>query len=195
MKFSDRKVRKIITVVWIALVVTALSLYLIEKDFLLEEVTKIAGLPILLLSALYLLIGCLRGLTLVPVTVLIIAGLIFLPPWTAYILTLVGIMISSASVYYFSEYLGLADYFKEKHSRSIEMLTAVLKKNELPIVIGWSFFPFVPTDVVVYVCGTLRIDIKKLLLGVFIGEGITCAIYIFVGKDLVLFISKSLLLV
>jgi hypothetical protein len=34
---------------------------------------------------------------------------------------------------------------------------------------------------VVYVCGVLRIDFRRCLLGVAIGEGAICAIYIFAG--------------
>ena len=51
----------------------------------------------------------------------------------------------------------------------------------LAIVIAWSFFPIAPTDLVVYVCGALNIDLKKCLLGVTVGEGAICAIYIFLG--------------
>ena len=53
-----------------------------------------------------------------------------------------------------------------------------------PIVILWSFFPLAPTDLVCYVCGALKVDLKKCLLGVVIGEGAICAIYIFMGTQL-----------
>ena len=54
----------------------------------------------------------------------------------------------------------------------------------MPIIIGWSFFPLAPTDLVVYVCGVLRVDVRKCLLGVLIGEGAICAIYTFAGDAL-----------
>ena len=60
-------------------------------------------------------------------------------------------------------------------------LRALMARRELPIVILWSFFPIAPTDVVCYVCGTLKVDLKKCLTGVTIGEGTICAIYIFLG--------------
>ena len=56
-----------------------------------------------------------------------------------------------------------------------------MTRRELPIVIAWSFFPIAPTDLVCYVCGALKVDLKKCLLGVTIGEGAICAIYIFLG--------------
>lgn len=192
MNLSNKKTRGIILAIWAVLAVTALSLFFLKRELLLVWVAGIAGLPLLWLGAAYLLLGCLRGLTLIPVTGLIVLGMVFLPPWHAYILTLAGVLVSSTFVYYFSEYLGMADYFKKKNARSIATLTSFLQKNELPIVAVWSSLPFVPTDVMCYVCGTLGVDIKKLLLGVFIGEGVTCALYIFMGKDLLMFAINGL---
>jgi uncharacterized membrane protein YdjX (TVP38/TMEM64 family) len=60
-------------------------------------------------------------------------------------------------------------------------LRALLARRELPIVITWSFFPFAPTDLVCYVCGTLKIDVRKCLFGVTLGEGAICAVYVAVG--------------
>ena len=67
------------------------------------------------------------------------------------------------------------------------MLHAVdrlLERRGLPIVIGWSFFPLLPTDAVCYLAGVVRMHFGKMLLGVAIGEGAICAIYIFVGDSL-----------
>lgn len=166
--------------------VSALYLYFFQSDFVLAQIHKITGLPLLWLCIIYLTIGCLRGFTLIPVTYVILLGLVFLPPIPAYILTMIGVVVSSTCIYYFSEYLKLADYFRKNHPKTIEKLTTILQKNELPIVISWSFFPFTPTDVVCYVCGALEVDFKKFLFGVFVGEAISCAVYIFVGRDILL---------
>jgi uncharacterized membrane protein YdjX (TVP38/TMEM64 family) len=66
----------------------------------------------------------------------------------------------------------------------VSRLRALLRRRELPIVIAWSFFPLAPTDLVCYVCGALKVDLKKCLLGVVIGEGAICGIYIFMGPRL-----------
>lgn len=191
MKPPKQSARKWALIIWVAVIIVASYLYFFQNDLILTGVSKITGLPLLWLCAIYLTLGCLRGFTLIPVTYLILLGLIFLPAWPAYILTIVGVMVSSTCIYYFSEYLRLADYFRKNHAPAIARLTSVIQKNELPIVIGWSFFPFTPTDVMCYVCGSLKIDFKKFFFGVFVGEGISCAIYIFVGKDLLLFIVHS----
>jgi uncharacterized membrane protein YdjX (TVP38/TMEM64 family) len=139
-------------------------------------------------AAIYLLAGCLRGFTLIPVTYLIPFGLIFLTPRLQFGLTIVGILVSSASIYYFAEHVRLAEFFEAHHARAVNRVRRLLRRHELAIVTLWSMFPFVPTDVICYVCGALRIDVRKLLVGVLIGEGITCAVYIFLGRQLLSFV-------
>ena len=130
---------------------------------------------------MYLLLGCLRGFTLVPATYLVVAGMIVLPPWPLYLLTLVGIAVSSTAVYYFAEAMQFDRFFNRRYAPQVARLRALTTRRELPIVIAWSFFPIAPTDLVVYVCGGLKVDIKKCLLGVTLGEGAICAIYISLG--------------
>ena len=89
-----------------------------------------------------------------------------------------GIMTSSLLVYYFSKYLEFDVFFETKYKKYIHKIKAQLMDKELPIIIGWSFFPFAPTDVIVYVGSTLRINVLGCLIGVFIGEAIINAFYI-----------------
>ena len=44
--------------------------------------------------------------------------------------------------------------------------------------------PLVPTDVICYVCGILRVRFWKFLIGVTLGEGAICALYIYGGDQL-----------
>ena len=70
---------------------------------------------------------------------------------------------------------------ERKHKHRIAQVKSVLQRNELPIIVGWSFFPLAPTDLICYVCGVLEVDFKKFLFGILLGEGTICAIYIFLG--------------
>lgn len=71
--------------------------------------------------------------------------------------------------------------FERRYPAQVARVRWLLTRRELPIVIIWSFFPVAPTDLVCYVCGALKVDLKKCLLGVAVGEGAICAIYIFLG--------------
>ena len=49
------------------------------------------------------------------------------------------------------------------------------------MIVGWSFFPLAPTDLICYVCGALQVGFWKCIVGVCLGEGAICGIYIFFG--------------
>lgn len=178
--------------IWLAVITVAMYGYFYEREFIQAQAMRVMNLPASWRYAIFLAIGCLRGFTLIPVTYVILLGLVFLPAWPAYALTMIGVMVSSTTIYYFADYLGLTHFFEKNHAKEIEKLRTVLQKHELPIVVGWSFFPFVPTDVICYVCGSLEIDVRKFLLGIMIGEGISVALYIFLGKEILLSIVRAI---
>jgi uncharacterized membrane protein YdjX (TVP38/TMEM64 family) len=178
---NHARIRRVLVAVWLAVVSGALYLFVFQRDLIRLELLHAASFSMVVGGLVYLFFGCLRGFTLLPVTTLVVAAVPFFPPAPLFVLTLLGILISSASIYVFAEALHLDEVFTRKHQRRIDDLKAALQKYELPVIIGWSFFPFAPTDLICYVCGVLKIDLRKCLLGVGIGEGVICAVYIFLG--------------
>jgi len=167
--------------VWLLVVASALYFYFFQRAFIQAELQNALSASALVAAVLYLLLGSVRAFTLVPSTFLVIIGLPFLPPMRLLVLTLAGILISSSLIYWFADELHLAQEIERKYPQHIARLKQLLQQYEMPIIIGWSFFPLLPTDVICYVCGALEIDYKKFLLGVAIGEGTICAIYIYLG--------------
>jgi len=176
--------RKFFGIAWFAFLAGALYVYFFHSYFFQEQLEEIVHTSIYLAYAVLLLLGSIRGFTLIPITYLIILGLLFFPPLPLFVAIILGALVSSASVYYFFKFLDLDTLFEKKYGIQIDRVRRALVKNELPIIIGWSAFPFLPTDVICYICGTLEVDIKKLLLGVFIGESIMSGAYIFFGHYL-----------
>jgi uncharacterized membrane protein YdjX (TVP38/TMEM64 family) len=187
---TNPKINLVVRDVWLFVIFTALYLYFFQRGFIDGQIARIADAPLSVRYWIYFVLGSLRGFTLIPVTYLIILGLLFLPLKPLFLLTIAGVMVSSAIIYYFAELIHLSAYFERKYPVQINKLKSVMEKNELPIVILWSMLPFTPTDVVCYVCGSLNVGIKKFLLGVLIGEGITCALYIFFGKEIMQFLLR-----
>jgi uncharacterized membrane protein YdjX (TVP38/TMEM64 family) len=174
------KVRKNTLFIWIAIVVITLILYYVKRDlfdisFLREYVSDHNALVLIL----YLIILTFIGLTIIPSTPFAVAGVLLFPPLMAYIVNLIGIITSSIVVYYFTKYLRLDLWFVSKYPAQSEKINKALHKKELPIIAGWSFFPVVPTDLIIYVSSTLNIPFWKCVLGVLIGEGTLNAFYIF----------------
>jgi uncharacterized membrane protein YdjX (TVP38/TMEM64 family) len=177
---NKNKVRQKTLFIWIAVVVVTLILYFVRRDlfdisFLREYVSDHKVLVLIL----YLTILTFIGLTIIPSTPFAIAGVLLFPPMTAYIINLIGIITSSIVVYYFTKYLRLDLWLESKYPVKIEKVKKALRKKELPIIAGWSFFPVVPTDLIIYVSSTLNIPFWKCALGVVIGEGTLNAFYIF----------------
>ncbi len=173
--------RKAILILWVAVLLGALYVYGFHGDALQTLLLRVAAAPPAWAYVVYLGLGCIRGFTLIPATYLVIAGMLVLPPFPLYLLTLAGIIVSSAAVYRFAEAMRFDRFFERRYGPQIARLRALLRHRELPIVIAWSFFPIAPTDLVCYVCGALKVDLKKCLLGVTVGEGAICAVYIFLG--------------
>lgn len=166
---------------WILVAAAALYLYFFKREAVQAEMRDALSASFWIACATYLLIGALRAFTLVPATFPLVIAMPFFDPWVMLALTLPCIAISSSICYWFAEALHMDELFERKYPRQIQKLKELLGRYELPIIIGWSFFLFLPTDVLCYVCGSLKIDFKKFLLGIMIGEGVVYAIYIFVG--------------
>lgn len=178
---NHARVRGALLTVWLAVMSAALYLFFFKREMIQQELQQAASMSMVFAGLVYLFFASVRGFTLIPATTLIVAAVPFFPPTPLFVLTLMGILISSASVYLFAEALNLEEVLARKHQRRVDRLKGALQKYQLPVIIGWSFFPLAPTDVICYVCGVLEVDFRKCLLGVVIGEGIICAIYIFLG--------------
>jgi uncharacterized membrane protein YdjX (TVP38/TMEM64 family) len=135
-----------------------------------------------------LVLGCIRGFTFIPSANLVLLGIPFFRPVPLFLLTIIGIAVSSISIYGFAGSLHLDDLFNRKQKAQLERVKAMLSKNQMSIVIAWSFFPLAPTDLICYACGILRINFLKFVLGVLIGEGAICGIYIFLGDGVLRFL-------
>ena len=174
--------------IWLLAIGSGIYFYVARADIVRDEMLVLSASSTVIAGAVYFVMGCIRGFTLIPVTYLIPFGLLFLSPVVHFLLTIGGIIVSSAGLYYFSERLQLAEYLETRHSSHVTRVRGLLSRQELPIVIGWSLFPLAPTDLICYVCGSLGVDVRKMLIGILIGEGIICALYIFLGRQLLSFL-------
>jgi uncharacterized membrane protein YdjX (TVP38/TMEM64 family) len=171
-------------VLWLLFVAAFVLLYWTRAATWGSEFRDVATSSLLLGYALYLALGCVRGFTLIPAANLVLLAIPIFPPLPLLVLTLVGILASSASIYAFAGSLHLAEYFEQKHAEKVARVRAALARNPTTIVMVWSFFPLAPTDLICYVCGAMRISFRRFMLGVLVGEGAICALYIFAGRGL-----------
>ena len=135
----------------------------------------------------YLVLSLLRGFTLLPSTPLVLAGTLLFPgqPILVLAISVLGIIFSSAMIYFFSDLLGFSEYFSKSKPELTEKLKARLEHPLGSVFVAlWAFFPFVPTDLVCYVAGTIRMNFLSFIIAIFVGETILCVIYIFLGGSI-----------
>ena len=115
MRIASKIVRYICLGAWLSVIVIGISAYLINpSSFTAESIatflTEFHG-PIWIL---YLLLSVMRGFTLLPSTPLVLAGAMLYPqqPFLVLAISLLGIVISSSMIYWFSDLLGFDEYFE-----------------------------------------------------------------------------------
>jgi uncharacterized membrane protein YdjX (TVP38/TMEM64 family) len=174
--------RKRLGLFWALVPITALGFYIFDpKLFSVENITALLEGELYMGLGLYLLLSCLRGLMLIPLSPLLLAGILLFPPVPLFIVTMVGIIIASMLIYVLADKLGFDEYFEEEYPRQLAALRHKLEHNEWPVLIAWSAAPMLPTDLIVYAGSVLRLGMARTVFGVALGEALICALYIFAG--------------
>ena len=159
--------------VWVVLVLALLVLYAARPE-LLDPARVVATLRASGRSVLlgYVILSIVRPFTLVPSSVLIVVLTLLYPdrPWFVMASSLGGIVLAALLIYYFFDFLGLGDLFERKHAKQVRWLEGQMHQKRFWIVVGWSMFPFVPTDAICYVAGTVRMPLQQFAVGVALGE-------------------------
>ena len=177
----NQSLLKLIRYLWVILIAICLISYLFNPNLFSRIVIAdyISQYDYAIL--IYLGIHIIRGFFLLPSTPLIFAGIIAFPsqPFTVLMISLFGILCSSLLIYFFSDKLGFS-HFLSKHSRKATYLKQKLNgKYGFVYITGWAFFPFVPTDLICYLSGALKVNLAAFLISIFIGELVLCSIYIY----------------
>jgi uncharacterized membrane protein YdjX (TVP38/TMEM64 family) len=137
--------------------------------------------------AVWILLSCLRAAVMMPSTPFILAGGAAFPDWTlaVFLVSYLGIIAGATLVYFMPGFGSYDEYLEERYPTQI---ARVKEKMQGPyafwIVVGWSFFPLVPTDVINYVAGIARMSYTKLIAAVILGELPLVTAYVFVGAGI-----------
>lgn len=192
-RLSDAR-RKLIVGFWAVSVAVILTLIWLNRDSL--SVAYFEGWMrdhFFLASLIYVLLLSVRGVFLIPSTPLLFAGIVVFPPFWVWSLNMVGIVTSSTIVYTLVHWVGVDIMVRARYRERVVQLRGLMERFGIPVIVGWSLFPFVPTDVIVYTASTVRMQLWKCLLGVLIGEGILNGIYVVTGQGILALLQASAL--
>lgn len=182
------RIRLIALVLWTASVLALSGLYAFRPDLLepqrVAETLRGSGQPVLLG---YVALSVVRAFTLVPTTVLVVAGTLLFPdrPWFVMSSSLGGVVVSTLLIYHFFDFLGLGALFERRHAARVRWLERQMARKGFWLVAGWAAFPVVPTDVICYVAGTLRMPVAKFAAGIALGKLPLIAFYVWTVRILV----------
>ncbi|MXY23208.1 MAG: TVP38/TMEM64 family protein [Acidobacteria bacterium] len=173
--------RRIALGFWLVVTVGLSGLYAVRPDLI--EPSNLVALfrqsgPLVLVG--YVVVSLARPVTLIPGTVLVVVGTLLFPDryWTVFAISLGCVVASSGLVYWFFDFLGLSELFERKHAERIRWLEAQMARRGFWIVAGWSLFPIIPTDVICYVAGSLRMPFGRFLVAVALGKLPLVAFYV-----------------
>jgi len=181
--------KRVIYALWIAAVLAVIitlivNPYFFSVDNLVQKVREFESQ----LMVVYVLISLVRGFFLIPSTPFVLAGVILFPESPEFVITvsMAGIMLTAVLLYLFSDLLGFSEKLEKKFPKKMAIWENRLRsKHAIWIVLVWSFFPLVPTDLMCYIAGIVKMPLRYLLIGVGVGEMILISCYVYLGSGLI----------
>lgn len=180
--------RRFLTWAWVAAVVGIFGWYLTHPgDFTAEHFQRVlAGWGPWAFPG-FVLVSILRGPLLVPSTPVVLAGGAFFPEAIPGVLvvSMLGILASATLLYRFPGFAGYDKVLEAKYPAKLAALRDRLgRPGAMWFVAAWAFFPAVPTDLICYAAGLVRMPYRRLILGIIIGELPLVTAYILLGTTL-----------
>lgn len=190
-----KKIRKYTISIWI-IVLAIFWIYILNHREILDPKNFAALIQWFWSGAIivYGLVFLFRWILLVPSTPLILVGMLLFPnsPHIVFIISMMGIIFSSLVIYRFSDLLWFDEYFEE-HNHNNKKMEYFINKYWFFAVAFWSFFLVLPTDLVCYIAGMVRMNIYKFIAWVFVWEGLIIWLFIYGWKWLLERITHSFL--
>jgi uncharacterized membrane protein YdjX (TVP38/TMEM64 family) len=182
-----KQVKQFIRGLWLIAILIGLVYYFMNPDDFTPQSIKAfmedQGSNLLII---YTLVSFFRGLFLIPSTPLVIAGAIIFPNdlWLVFAISMAGILFSASLIYFASDFLDFDKLFDKIKSKKVQTLRKKINDYGFWVVLVWSFFPLVPTDLICYIAGTIKMSYYKFILALFIGESVLVGIYLFLGDKI-----------
>ena len=183
-----KQFKKYLRWTWITLILITVTFFLIFPDsFTAESLKTLLHENSSLILIVFIALSCIRALFFLPSTLFVIMGTVLYPvdPVFVLIVSMIGILIGATLVYKAAAILTPEQLFKGKNLTRMEGVRRKMDKYGFSIVLLWSFFPAVPTDLICYVAGTIKMAFWKFIFAVFLGEIILVSIYIWTGKSII----------
>lgn len=182
------KFKRNLGIVWLLFIAVCVTLYFIyARQLTPENISAFVRNYQSGVLLLYFVLCTIRGITMIPGTPFLLAGIILFQdsPLLLLAIFLASMLVTSAIMFFMAENLGFSSYFEKNYPEKIVLVREKLEgRNGFLFIALWAFAPFTPTDLVCYVAGSVRMRFANLIVPLLAGEAIICAFYIFNGQIL-----------
>lgn len=136
--------------------------------------------------ALYLGVLVLRSLWLVPSTPMVLAGALLFPghPLLVIFLSVTGVLLGATLIFFLADLLGTGAALRRRYPDKVEPAEVALRKRGFLVVLLGAFCPLVPTDLLSYLAGTVRMAYSTFAAAVVVGELPLITICVYSGRGL-----------
>lgn len=172
---------------WIGLLILTLVLYFVFPSwFTIAAFKAVCNENQSLVLLMYCALVLLRSIIFIPSTAVLILGLALYPNdlWFLLVINMIGIVLGSLFLYAAGKIFTPDHFFSKKTARRFPAIKEKINQHGFWIVLGWSFFPVVPTDLICFVAGATRMKVVTFLTAMFLGELVLVCIYLFTGKGI-----------
>jgi len=123
---------------------------------------------------------------LIPSTPFVLAGIMLFPdePAMVFTISMLGIFLGSTFVYFSASFLDLGTVILNSKPELYAKLEKGMSKYGFLIILAWSFFPLVPTELISYVAASIKYKYYKFISAMMLGEAALVFIYVFIGKSI-----------
>ncbi len=187
----SRIIKKWIIILWLVLIICCGLYFLAHPWFFTVDALKIFLEQFWgALLIVYFFLSALRGFTLIPSLPFVLVGTLLFPDnlYFVFAISLIGILLSSTMVYFFSREIGFEEILLKQYPHAIKRYEKWIHSYWFLTVSIWSFVIIVPTDLICYVAWVLRMNYWKFIFAVALGESIVCSFLIFGGGALLQYI-------
>ena len=175
-------------IIWIIAIFTIILSYFIYPNyFKVDFITNKLNENQYLITFLYVLFTLFRSLLFIPATFALVLGLALFPDQLTFLflINIFGILIGASLLYFGGKFFTPEHFFSEKKMKSLPKIKTKINEYGFGIVLLWSFFPLVPTDLICYVAGATRMQFIKFISAVFLGEIVLESIYHYTGESII----------
>jgi len=179
--------RKIIRYLWVFIALfTVLHYFIFPEKYTAEFLLDFFQSNSTAVFITYVVLSVIRSVFFLPSTIFVIMGVVLYPEEPLLVLTIsmLGVLLGATWIYLAAGFLKVEALFSTKTQKKFQTAEIGMNKYGFWIVLLWSFFPAVPTDLICYVAGYSKMRFLKFMLAIFLGELVLVCLYIWTGKSL-----------